>query len=58
MSEASPIFARDAARVVQTGHDVISQVVLTMDEINGSSQQIADIIGVIEGIEFRTNILA
>jgi methyl-accepting chemotaxis protein I, serine sensor receptor len=50
--------ARDAASVAQTGSDVIAQVVSTMDEINGSSQQIADIIGVIEGIAFQTNILA
>ncbi|MFC0399199.1 methyl-accepting chemotaxis protein [Paraburkholderia rhizosphaerae] len=50
--------ARDAASVAQTGHQVISQVVSTMGEINGSSQQIADIIGVIEGIAFQTNILA
>ncbi|CAB3763061.1 methyl-accepting chemotaxis protein [Paraburkholderia solisilvae] len=50
--------ARDAASVAQTGSDVISQVVSTMGEINGSSRQIADIIGVIEGIAFQTNILA
>jgi methyl-accepting chemotaxis protein-1 (serine sensor receptor) len=50
--------AREAASVAQTGNDVISQVVATMGEINGSSQQIADIIGVIEGIAFQTNILA
>jgi methyl-accepting chemotaxis protein-1 (serine sensor receptor) len=50
--------AREATSVAQTGSDVISQVVSTMGEINGSSRQIADIIGVIEGIAFQTNILA
>jgi methyl-accepting chemotaxis protein len=37
---------------------VVSQVVSTMDEINASSKKIADIIGVIDGIAFQTNILA
>jgi methyl-accepting chemotaxis protein len=37
---------------------VVSQVVSTMDEINTSSKKIADIIGVIDGIAFQTNILA
>ncbi|QYD69857.1 Tar ligand binding domain-containing protein [Paraburkholderia edwinii] len=50
--------AREATSVAQTGSEVISQVVSTMGEINGSSRQIADIIGVIEGIAFQTNILA
>ena len=37
---------------------MVSQVVSTMDEINTSSKRIADIIGVIDGIAFQTNILA
>jgi len=37
---------------------VVSQVVATMEEINSSSKKIADIIGVIDGIAFQTNILA
>jgi methyl-accepting chemotaxis protein len=37
---------------------VVSQVVATMDDINASSKKIADIIGVIDGIAFQTNILA
>jgi len=37
---------------------VVSQVVSTMEEINSSSKKIADIIGVIDGIAFQTNILA
>jgi methyl-accepting chemotaxis protein len=37
---------------------VVSQVVTTMDEINAASKKISDIIGVIDGIAFQTNILA
>jgi len=37
---------------------VVSQVVATMEDINASSKKIADIIGVIDGIAFQTNILA
>jgi len=37
---------------------VVGQVVTTMDEINHSSKKISDIIGVIDGIAFQTNILA
>jgi methyl-accepting chemotaxis protein len=37
---------------------VVSQVVATMEEINTSSRRINDIIGVIDGIAFQTNILA
>jgi len=44
--------------VAQRGGTVVSQVVSTMDEINASSKKIADIIGVIDGIAFQTNILA
>jgi methyl-accepting chemotaxis protein len=40
------------------GGAVVSQVLLTMDEINASSRRIVDIIGVIDGIAFQTNILA
>jgi methyl-accepting chemotaxis protein len=44
--------------VALEGGTVVSQVVDTMKEINQSSRQIADIIGVIDGIAFQTNILA
>jgi len=37
---------------------VVGQVVVTMDQINASSKKINDIIGVIDGIAFQTNILA
>jgi len=50
--------AATAASVAQRGGEVVSQVVSTMDEINASSKKIADIIGVIDGIAFQTNILA
>ncbi|MBB2486613.1 chemotaxis protein [Mitsuaria sp. WAJ17] len=50
--------AGSAAAVAQKGGEVVSQVVTTMDEINTSSKKINDIIGVIDGIAFQTNILA
>jgi len=50
--------AMSAASVAQRGGEVVAQVVHTMDEINASSRKIADIIGVIDGIAFQTNILA
>ncbi len=50
--------ASSAAEVAQRGGEAVAQVVTTMDEINASSKKIADIIGVIDGIAFQTNILA
>jgi len=50
--------ASSAAEVAQRGGAVVTQVVATMDDINASSRKIADIIGVIDGIAFQTNILA
>jgi methyl-accepting chemotaxis protein len=50
--------ASSASEVAQRGGVVVSQVVGTMDAIHGSAQKIADIIGVIDGIAFQTNILA
>jgi methyl-accepting chemotaxis protein len=50
--------ASSAAQVARRGGEVVGQVVSTMDEINASSKKIADIIGVIDGIAFQTNILA
>jgi methyl-accepting chemotaxis protein len=50
--------ASSAAEVAQRGGEVVAQVVSTMDDINASSKKIADIIGVIDGIAFQTNILA
>ncbi len=50
--------AASAAAVAQRGGQVISEVVSTMEQINDSSKKISDIIGVIDGIAFQTNILA
>jgi len=50
--------AATASSVALKGGEVVSQVVGTMGEINTSASKIADIIGVIDGIAFQTNILA
>ena len=50
--------ASSAAAVAVRGGNVVSQVVSTMDGITHSSRKIADIISVIDGIAFQTNILA
>ena len=50
--------AASAAHVAARGGQVVGEVVTTMDDINQSSRKIADIIGVIDGIAFQTNILA
>ena len=47
-----------ASGVAVKGGKAVGQVVVTMSSINESSQRIADIIGVIDGIAFQTNILA
>jgi methyl-accepting chemotaxis protein len=52
------VLARNAAQVAGRGGEVVEQVVATMDEINGSSKKIADIVGIIDSIAFQTNILA
>lgn len=50
--------AANASSVAERGGEVVRQVVRTMEDINTSSRKIADIIGVIDGIAFQTNILA
>ena len=50
--------ARSASAVAVRGGAVVGEVVVTMKAINDSSRRIADIIGVIDGIAFQTNILA
>ena len=50
--------ALGASEVARRGGEVVEQVVRTMGEISESSRRIADIIGVIDGIAFQTNILA
>ena len=51
-------FAAENATVAETGGQVIGTVVQTMQNIHASSSKINDIIGVINGIAFQTNILA
>jgi aerotaxis receptor len=50
--------ARDTAEVAQRSHEAVLSVAGTMDEIAESSRRINEIIHVIEGIAFQTNILA
>lgn len=52
------VLAESAAAVAIQGGSVVNGVVETMASINESSRKIADIIGVIDGIAFQTNILA
>jgi methyl-accepting chemotaxis protein len=47
-----------ASTAAARGGEVVGQVVATMDEISAGSRKIGDIIGVIDGIAFQTNILA
>jgi len=50
--------AQNASNVASQGGEVVADVVRTMKDINDSSRKISDIIGVIDGIAFQTNILA
>ena len=50
--------ANVASDVARRGGDVVAQVGRTMDRISGAAQQIVDIIALIDGIAFQTNILA
>jgi methyl-accepting chemotaxis protein len=50
--------ADTACTVARKGGDAVGQMVVTMSEISQSSSKIADIIGLIDGIAFQTNILA
>lgn len=50
--------AVNAAQAAERGGAVVGQVVKSMEQITASSSRIADIIGVIDGISFQTNILA
>ena len=51
-------FAASASQIAIKGGEVVAQVVDTMDAIHSSSRKIVDIIAVIDGIAFQTNILA
>ena len=57
-AQQSSELAESAAKVAQKGGQAVAQVVSTMEDINRSSEKINDIIGVIDGIAFQTNILA
>jgi methyl-accepting chemotaxis protein len=57
-AEQARQLAASASSVASRGGEVVARVVSTMGEINASSRKIADIIGVIDGIAFQTNILA
>ena len=50
--------AQGALETVARGSDAVSRVTQTMDGITGSSRKVGEIIGIIEGIAFQTNILA
>lgn len=52
------VLAVSASRIAQEGGSVVGQVIDTMIAINESSKKIVDIISVIDGIAFQTNILA
>uniref|UniRef100_UPI0035AFF659 methyl-accepting chemotaxis protein n=1 Tax=Chitinimonas sp. TaxID=1934313 RepID=UPI0035AFF659 len=56
-NEASRL-AAIASDVASKGGKVVAEVVTTMESINASSKEIVDIVGVIDGIAFQTNILA
>ena len=57
-SQQANELASGAAQAAERGGAVVSKVAKTMQEINTSSKKIAEIIGVIDGIAFQTNILA
>lgn len=57
-AQQASALAGNASQIAQQGGAVVGRVVATMNEINESAKSIADIIGVIEGIAFQTNILA
>ena len=57
-AEQANQLAASASAVAVRGGEVVTQVVHTMGEINASSRKIVDIIAVIDGIAFQTNILA
>ena len=57
-SAQANLLAQNASNVAVQGGEIVADVIATMDEINSSSRKIVDIIGLIEGIAFQTNILA
>ena len=57
-AKQASLLAEGASEVAAKGGQVVGEVVTTMDAISSSSHKIAEIIGVIDGIAFQTNILA
>jgi methyl-accepting chemotaxis protein len=57
-ARAATQLASSASSVAAQGGTVVGQVVVTMEQISAASRKIFDIIGVIDGIAFQTNILA
>ncbi|MEZ5646728.1 MAG: methyl-accepting chemotaxis protein [Burkholderiaceae bacterium] len=57
-AQQAAALARQANEAARQGGERVAQVVTTMNDINQSARRIADIIGVIDGIAFQTNILA
>ncbi|MFG6431104.1 methyl-accepting chemotaxis protein [Roseateles sp. LYH14W] len=57
-AQRATALARSAATVAERGGAAVDEVIHTMSDISASSKRIADIIGVIDGIAFQTNILA
>ena len=57
-AEQASALARTASSIAEDGGVVVGDVVRTMERISASSAKIVDIIGVIDGIAFQTNILA
>ena len=57
-AQEASFLANDASNIASKGGAVVAEVVTTMGSINESSRKIVDIISVIDGIAFQTNILA
>jgi methyl-accepting chemotaxis protein-1 (serine sensor receptor) len=57
-AQQASALASDASEIAQRGSAVVGNVVDTMSDIRSSSTKVVDIIGLIEGIAFQTNILA
>ena len=57
-AQQASVLADEASSVARDGGDIVGQTVETMRGINDSSKRITEIIGVIDGIAFQTNILA
>lgn len=57
-SKQAATVAQTATQVAERGGQVVQEAVQTMQDVHASSRKIADIIGIIDGIAFQTNILA